>query len=64
VVSSNIEAVGYDQDAKKLRVKFKKGSTYEYDDVPFSEYEAMMDAESVGSYFASHIKDRYTTRKV
>lgn len=64
VTSSNLKAVGYDEATKTLEVEFKNGSTYQYDDVPQAEYEAMMDAESVGRYFLANIKDRYTTRKV
>jgi hypothetical protein len=64
VSSSNLASVGYDEATKTLEVEFKKGSTYQYEDVPQSEYERLMDAESVGSYFASNIKDRYTCRKV
>lgn len=56
VESSNLEAVGYDSDANELYVEFKNGSTYKYLDVPFENFQGLMDAESHGSYLNSVIK--------
>lgn len=63
VNSSMIAAIGYDVDSQTLSVEFSKGGTYEYADVPPEEYDALMNAESVGKYFLSHIKPNYEASK-
>lgn len=60
IKSSNIEAVGYDKDKQELHVTFKSSGTYVYADVPQAKHTAMMGAESVGSFFHTHIKPRHT----
>jgi hypothetical protein len=58
VVSSNIAAVGYDQTQNNLHIQFKgKDTVYLYRGVPLELYEAMMSAESIGSFYARHIKN-------
>lgn len=52
-----IAAVGYDDEKQKLTVQFNNGAIYSYGGVPQSEYNAMMSAQSVGSYFAHNIKN-------
>lgn len=64
VTSSNIEAIGYDEETQTLRVWFKNGGAYDYDKVPKEEFEALQNASSVGSYFASNIKGKYAYKKV
>ena len=54
--SSNIAEVGYDLDAMTLEVKFVKGGIYRYWPITQSGYENLMNAESMGSYFAKHIR--------
>jgi hypothetical protein len=56
VVSSNIQAIGYDPDAKVLSVQFKIGGTYHYEGVPQEVYDGLDKAESVGKHFATVIK--------
>ena len=57
VDSSQIKSVGYDEATLMLEVEFRySGSVYTYFDVPKSEYDAMMAAESVGKYFNANIK--------
>lgn len=63
VESSNLEAVGYDADAKVLRVQFKNLATYEYANVPPEAYAGLMGAKSKGAYLASIIKPNYTATK-
>ena len=55
VKSSNLSEVGYDEEEETLVVQFKNGSKYTYDDVPVSEYHALMGAPSVGKYFNTNI---------
>lgn len=64
VKSSNISAVGYDEQSQALFIRFKSGSTYRYDAVPPDEYQALATAGSVGAYFAASIKDQYPTTRV
>lgn len=64
VSSSNIDAVGYDEENDMLGVRFRGGSVYEYDDVPREEFENLRDAGSVGSYFRENIRERYSYRRV
>lgn len=60
VVSSNIAAVGYDSIQNVLSVQFKgKQTVYVYQGVPVETYQLMMSADSIGSYYAKHIKKNY-----
>ena len=51
VQSSNIVAIGYDEEDKRLRVAFKNGSTYDYLNVEPETHAALIGADSVGSAF-------------
>ena len=62
--SSNVKAVGYDENTETLRVEFLAGGVYDYLDVPISQYSALMSADSVGSFIAKQIKRKYESRKV
>lgn len=78
VVSSQIAAIGYAEESKTMRITFAdrkdkagavigKGSSYDYDNVEAETHQALMKAESVGSYFYAHIKpnrDKYPYRKL
>ena len=59
VVSSNVQAVGYDSTLMVLEVEFNNGRVYQYLDVPQSEYDALLGASSIGSYLHHNIKNRY-----
>ena len=64
VSSSNVEAVGYDEDSQILRVWFLNGSVYDYKGVSQLEFEGLRDAPSVGSYLHRNIKGQYSYEKV
>lgn len=64
VDSSNVEAVGYDEDSSTLQVEFKNGATYQYFDVPENIFFGLRDADSVGGYLAARIKGAYRYSKV
>jgi hypothetical protein len=68
VESSNIEAVGFGPDEGKdhgvLRVQFKSGKQYEYDNVPESVYQDFLTAFSPGRFFNETIRKTYQGRKV
>lgn len=58
--SSNIKAAGYLEGT--LYVQFLSGNTFSYLNVPAEVYNAFMDADSKGKYFASSIKGQYETQ--
>jgi hypothetical protein len=64
VSSSNVEAVGYDSDARELYIRFTDGDTYAYSNVEPQIYEGILQAPSVGSYFNREIKPFHEHRKV
>ena len=50
----------YDADKQVLYLRFRKtGDVYRYFDVPVTEYQAFLDAESRGRFFLAHIRDRF-----
>lgn len=63
VKSSNISHIGYDEATKVLKVRFKAGGEYHYFDVPKEQYDALMSAKSIGSYFAKNVKNLYVFAK-
>ena len=64
VVSSDIRAIGYDENSLTLRIEFKNGGVYEYFAVPASVHSDLMDASSHGKYFHRYIRDKYDFRKI
>jgi len=64
VVSSNLEAIGYDRPTSVLRVIFQGGRAYDYADVPLDVVVDLMFTESHGGFFAKKIKGIYAYQKV
>ena len=64
VSSSNVEAIGYDENSQTLRVWFLNGSMYDYSGVGQMEFDALLEAPSIGSYLARNIKGSYPYEKV
>jgi hypothetical protein len=64
VTSTNIGAIGYDEDSQTLEVEFNSGAVYQYSGVPRSEFEALMNSGSKGKYLNGNIKDRYPCVKL
>jgi hypothetical protein len=65
VDSTNIEAIGYDSSAQELHVRFlKSGLTYVYYGVEEWVFQEFLRADSKGRYFASQIRDRYSSSKL
>lgn len=56
VTSSDVDSVGYDASTKTMRVRFKKGGSYDYSDVSQEMFDGVMGAESVGRYLHREIK--------
>ena len=65
VESSNIAAIGYDQPAKELHVRFKgRPAVYVYRSVPMDRFEDLMRSESKGQYLSRMIKGTYEVTKL
>lgn len=63
VSSSNLDAIGYDPETKTLRVAFRNGSVYTYEDVDAEKHQALMKADSVGAHLNAHIKGAHKFSK-
>ena len=59
VKSRAIHAIGYDAELQLLEVIFNTGRIYQYTGVPREQYEALQNAESMGTLFNERIRDRY-----
>ena len=64
VSSSNVAEIGYDEPRRVLEVLFKTGNVYQYFDVPPQEYQALMQASSLGQYLNANIKGRFRYARV
>ena len=64
VQSEMLKLVGYDPVVRILEVVFNTGDRYRYLNVPESEYEGLMSAESIGQYMHKHIIGRYDYERV
>ena len=56
VDSSNLAAVAYAADFRRLFVRFKNGNTYAYEDVHEGIYQQMLMAPSKGKFLHEAIK--------
>ncbi len=57
VKSSNLKAVGYDEEAQALYIQFPKGNTiWKYTPVTKKDYDLFIGSPSLGSFFHQHIK--------
>lgn len=59
VDSSNIAAIGYDDELYELFVQYKNGMTYKYKEVPANIYESFLKAESKGKFMNEEVKPFY-----
>lgn len=57
IVSSNINSIGYDEESTTLEVEFYNLKVYQYSPVSREGYNLLMNAESIGSFFAKNIKN-------
>ncbi len=57
--STAISSADYDTDEQTLDILFTNGKRYTYENVPENIWEGLIGASSSGTYFHSHIKDRY-----
>jgi hypothetical protein len=65
VDSTLIASLGYDADRSILEIEFKStGAVWRFMGVPETLFNAMMSADSYGSFFNAHIKGRYWELRV
>lgn len=58
--STALAAVSYDENSHALKATFRdSGRTYVYEGVPQELYDALLFADSVGSFFNRHIRDSF-----
>jgi hypothetical protein len=62
VVSTTVEAVGYDNTNQTLHILFKDKTYYKYFDVPFSYYNIILYAPSKG-LIANKISKMFKSEK-
>ncbi|MGL5550599.1 MAG: KTSC domain-containing protein [Culicoidibacterales bacterium] len=56
VNSTNLKAVGYDQESKVMVVQFQNQSVYHYYQIPHEVHRGLLQAESKGRYLNIHVK--------
>ncbi len=59
VNSTAIVAIGYDEQNMRMKITFKQGDTYDFCRVPKYIFEGLYRAQSKGTYYNLHIKDKY-----
>jgi hypothetical protein len=64
VFSSNVQAIGYDENTKDLIVTWKNGKRSAYNGVPEELADEVSRAPSVGTMLNSDIKPNYPHRYV
>jgi hypothetical protein len=64
VQSNEIAVVGYSAETSTLEITFRRGGVYHYLNVPEEVHRALLQASSVGTYFAQQIKDVYSCQKI
>jgi hypothetical protein len=64
VTSSSIASAGYSAEASTLEVEYCNGSVYQYFAVAKSVFEALLGADSKGSFVSERIRGHYPYRRV
>jgi len=60
VDSDVIGSISYDVDTKTLAIKFRRGGSYAYSNVPKRVFENFMRARSKGKFFNDSIRNQYS----
>lgn len=64
VTSSNLAALGYDDDKHILAIEFQSGGIYHYAGVSADTALDLLHAESIGRFYQQHIKGKYQGQKM
>jgi lysyl-tRNA synthetase class 2 len=59
VLSTAIEAIGYDGARGELWIRFRETGTYVYPGVPRGVFDAFLEADSKGVFFNEAVRSRY-----
>jgi hypothetical protein len=59
VESSIIRSIGYDAANLVLQIEFTRGIIRDYEDVPVTVFEEMMNARSKGKFYLKNIKNNF-----
>jgi len=62
--SRNIAAAGYDVREHVLEIEFRSGGVYRYHEVSMDVWNALLNAQSKGTYFGQQIRGSYRTTKL
>lgn len=62
VTSSHIDSIGWEDEV--LEVEFRGGKVYRYEEVPQSEYQALLGADSPGKYLLQNIDGTYRHTRI
>lgn len=64
VESASLASIGYDSTTQALEIEFKRGTVYRYLNVPIAVFEALLSAESKGTFLNTSIKDAYPFMRI
>jgi hypothetical protein len=62
--STDIRAIRYDAERRRLLVRFIDGDEYAFVGVPGEVHRSFADAESKGRFFAEQVRGRYPYNKL
>lgn len=62
--SSFITGAEFIFEQRKLRMYFKNGKIYEYENIDPETYEALKTCESPGQFLNEHLKDKYEHKEI
>ena len=60
---SPVQSIGYEAQAKILKVNYKSGSIYIYFEVPGQIFKTLLMTHNIGKYLNSHIRGNYHYQK-
>jgi hypothetical protein len=64
VESSSIRSIGYDPATRTLEIEFHDGTVYQYLNIPPVVHRDLLNAASIGQYFAYFVKTSYPSRRI
>ena len=64
ISSGKLRAIGYDRQARTLRVELDDGSTIEYSGVGEDIWRRLSDSSSAWSYYRDNIEEDFSGRRV
>ena len=62
--SSLMHKCEYDEENQCLHIHFVKGGAYKYSDFDRKAFDALLNSESKGKHFHSHVKPHYKHEKL